>query len=262
VDLVTVSVAGEPETHGRLRDGSDLERVVALAGALAGSLGRRGRVQLSYLLTRDSAGDLPSLVERAAGAGVREIFVTHLDITPAGELLRRAAFAGDALAPGIADALHDAAGRAHRRRIRLRGPPLHPRELLVCALDPTRLAFVARDGRVGPCVALLMPLVSGGGGAIPRATASEEPVSVEPISYGRLQEHRLAELLAGSARRNFVGPFEARLEAERRFLSSITEGFGVEALRQVDEADARRLEALAVHPFPPACAGCHKARGW
>jgi hypothetical protein len=259
VDIVTVSVAGEPGTHRRLRDGSDLERVLSDAGRLAAI--SRGRVQLSYLLTRENAGELPSTLARAARSGLKEAFVTHLDCTPSTELLAHAAFDEDGLLPGVLDLLDEAAAVARRHRLRLRPPSVRPQDLLTCALDPTRLAFVAWDGRVGPCVNLLMPLRGEEG--IPRSGFSgRSAVVTEPVCYGHLESSRLEEILAGPARRSFVSRFEERLAAERRFARSLPTGFGVEALRQVELADRRRDEDLEASPFPDACAGCHKAHGW
>jgi hypothetical protein len=198
-------------------------------------------------------------VERAARAGVKEIFVTHLDCTPSAELLARAAFDEDGLLPGVPDLLDEASAMARRHRILLRPPSARPQDLLTCALDPTRFLYVAWDGRVGPCVNLMMPLRTG----IPRSGfPGRSAVVTEPVCYGDLGASRLEEILASPARKGFVRPFERRLAAERQFARSTSTGFGVEALRQVELADRRRSEDLEASPFPDACAGCHKARGW
>jgi MoaA/NifB/PqqE/SkfB family radical SAM enzyme len=255
LDLVTLSVAGGPETHARLKGGSDLPRMLATAVGLFRK--RSPRVQLSYLLTRDNARELPSLVERAAAAGIREVFAIHLDCTPDLRTLERAAFAGDELAPDVAPHLAAAEAAARRHRVRFRGPAQRAEELLVCALDPSRFAFVSWDGRVGPCVNLQLPIA----GEIPRAQPGGLR-TVEAVCYGRLQQASLAQLIAGTARQGFAAAFERRLAAEQAFAAALPTGLGVEALRQLELADARRQEALAACPLPDACAGCHKARGW
>ena len=259
IDVVTLSVAGEPATHGRLRGGSDLERVLAAAETLARLLHRGARLQLSYLATRENIDELPALVERAARRGVKEVFVSHLDCTPTAELRDLALFSAAGLSPGATQALAATTELARRRRLLLRLPhPLEgPRDLLTCALDPTRLAFVGFDGRVGPCVNLLLPIR----GAIPRA-GLRGALAVEPVSYGVLPASSLQELLAGEARLRFIAPFVRRLEAERRFVDSLPTGLGAEALRELELADRQRDGALAASPFPAACDGCHKAGGW
>jgi MoaA/NifB/PqqE/SkfB family radical SAM enzyme len=260
VDLVTVSVGGDPLTPACFEKGSRLEEVLNSVGRLSRLSGRgRGktRIQLSYLLTRDNASQLPALVRRAARAGPAEIFVIHLDCTPSSDLLRMSAFEEEGLAAGVGEHLDTAARIARRHAIRFRGPALRPRELLACALDPTRFAFVTADGRTGPCVYGLLPI----SGLVPRFCPGGDR-EVVPAYYGDLREAGLAEILEGPLRREFALPFEHRLQAERDFFSSVPAEPGVEALRRLEAADREREHRLAASPFPSACDGCHKARGW
>jgi MoaA/NifB/PqqE/SkfB family radical SAM enzyme len=260
VDLVTVSVAGDVQTHALLRDDSQLDRVLQAAADLA-RLARDSRsatrVQLSYLLTRDNAAQLPKLVERAADAGIPEVFVTHLDCTPTAELLAQAAFDSAGVPYEVIDHVRKAEAVGRRRKTRFRGPALEPQPLLTCALNPLRFAFVAWDGRVGPCVNSLLPVR----GCVPRCVAGDT-LMVMPLWYGHLDNSSLAEVLGGAAREAFIGPFQQRLEAERKFTSSLPLLCGAEALRQLEEADRQRCLALDEAPFPAACQGCHKASGW
>lgn len=260
VDIVTVSVGGDPATPAGFEGGSRWEKVLKSVGRLS-RLSARGRgktrIQLSYLLTRDNACQLPELVRMAAGAGPVEIFVIHLDCTPSSELLKMSAFDENGLAAGVSEHLDAAARIARRHALRFRGPALYPRELLACALDPTRFAFMTAEGRVGPCVYGLLPVT----GRISRFFPGGEH-EVVPAYYGDLGNAGLAEILQGPLRRKFVLPFEHRFQAERDFLSSVSAEPGVAALRQLDSADRERQHRLDANPFPAACHGCHKARGW
>ena len=83
---------------------------------------------------------------------------------------------------------------AKRLRIPFRGPTTEAEDVLTCALNPLRSAFVGWDGRVGPCVNLLLAVK----GAILRWSEAGE-YRIEPFSYGRLQESRLSELLTSAA---------------------------------------------------------------
>jgi hypothetical protein len=260
VDIVTVSVGGDSATPAGIEGGSRLERVLKSVGRLLRLSARpRGktRIQLSYLLTRDNACQLPELVRMAAGAGPVEIFVVHLDCTPSSDLLKMSAFDENGLAAGVSEHLDAAARIARRHAIPFRGPALRPRELLACALDPTRFAFVTAGGRVGPCVYALLPV----SGHIPRFFPGGKH-EVVPACYGDLEDAGLAEILQGPLRRKFVLPFENRFQAERDFVSSLSLEPGVEALRQLESADREREQRLEANPFPSACNGCHKARGW
>jgi MoaA/NifB/PqqE/SkfB family radical SAM enzyme len=260
VDFVTVSVAGGPDTHAELRGGSRLEQILAVAGELvrvSSQKRRKIRVQLSYLLIRDNACHLPVLVEMAARARLKEVFVIHLDCTPSSDLLSKSAFDENGLVQGVKEHLDAAARMARKHAIRFRGPAMQPQELLACAIDPTRFAFVTAEGRVGPCVYSLLPLT----GLIPRRSHAGEH-QVEPEFYGQLQDAGLKEILEGPVRRSFVLPFDNRLKAERDFISSLSVELGVEALQELESAYQQRARTLSANPFPSVCSGCHKAYGW
>jgi len=259
VDLVTVSVAGDDATHADLRSGSQLEDLWAAVGQLV--IRRRSRkvprVKVSYLLTMQNCRQLPGLVQAAADVGADEIFVTHVDCTPSRELLDTAAFDTSGLHPKAVEAIESASRVARSCGIAFRAPALARQELLVCSLDPRSFAFVSWDGRVGPCVNLVLPV----GGAIPR-WGKNGPTYVDPVIYGDLAESSLGEILDGERFRAFIRSFESRLAAERRFLEGVVVRSGQEALEYLDEADHRREAELAANPFPHPCAGCHKVVGW
>jgi len=259
VDLLTVSVAGAEATQASLRGGSLLGEVWDALGRLLARRGRRKRprVQVSYLLTLEGVDELPGVVEAAAEVGVEELFVVHLDVTPTRELLERAAFDSSGLRAGVAEAIAAAERMARSRRIVFRAPASASQELLVCALDPRRFVFVGWDGRVGPCVNLLPPVE----GSIPRWTEGGLQ-QVEPVVYGHLAELRLRDILRGEERRRFTAPLAERLAAEARFRGAAGGLSAGEARSGLDEADRRREEELAAHPFPPPCSGCHQALGW
>lgn len=259
LDLVSLSVGGGARQHAALRDGSSLEEGLRAAGDLAARAVKRGspRVQVSFLLTRDNAGDLEEVVRIAARHRIREMFTIHLDCTPSPELLNRAAFTSSGLRDGVAEALAAASAAAERENVHLRHATTVPEDVLVCALDPTRFVYVAADGRVGPCAYLLLPIA----GPIPRAGFAGM-CKTEPVSFGAVPDTGLVDLLSSPARRRFVAPFVARLAAETTFRRCVVEAVGTAALAQLEEADGDRARALADNPFPPACVGCHKMVGW
>lgn len=258
VDRVVVSVGANLELDGgrpscalvpAARDG-----LIALARARHG---RRPRLLVSVLLTYMSVPLLPGIVDEAAHAGADEVFLTHVDCTPGRNLLAQAVFSGGGLAADVAAQVEAAAVQARRFGIRFRPPAPRAEELLVCALDPREFAFVSWDGQVGPCVHLRLPIE----GRIPRYDRAGKH-EAEAVSWGRLPGESLADILQCAARQAFIAPFEARLRAERHFRSAGRAEWGVEALEDLERADQARERALAAAPFPPACRGCHKARGW
>jgi len=259
VDQIVVSVAGNADNHAALRDGSQLESVLAAAGDVARRARERHvplRILISYLLTRNNAADLPAVVRLAARAHVDELFVTHLDCLTSPALVEQAAFSGDVLIEGVKAHLKEAETVASDSGIAFRDQTQGGEEQLVCSLDPLRIVFVGWDGRVGPCVNLLLPVE----GPIPRWYA-DGFTEVEALSYGRLDANGLADLLSSDIRTRFVAPWTRRLEAERRFLASVPE-LSVSGLRELDRADTIRTAALSANPFPDACTHCPKAHGW
>jgi hypothetical protein len=214
-------------------------------------------VQISYLLTRTNAEQLPAVVKAAARAGADELFVTHLDCTPSFELLRAAAFTAGRLREGVAEAVKAAEVAARRSHIAFRGPALQSEEVLVCALNPLRFAFLGWHGRVGPCVNLLLPIA----GPIPRWTAGGS-TAVAQVCYGHLSDGSLGDLLRGPRYRALTAPLAARLAAERRFFDRLGDASGAEALRRLEASDQQRSQDLASNPLPTECSGCHKAMGW
>jgi hypothetical protein len=261
LDLVTVSIGADAEPRTGRTDPSARARALDAAGALASRTRksrRRPKVQVGYLLTRDNAPELASVVEAAASAGVHEFYVTHLDVTPNENLWNRRAFDLDGLKSGVAANLDAAEQTARRHRMPFRGPARRAEEdLVVCALNPDQFVFVGWDGRVGPCVNVLLPIQ----GPIPR-WGGEGFSEVAPVWYGHLDDLPLTDILAGRGRSHFTDPFRKRLRAEQRLRDALASDPGSEALKRLNALCDERDAALRAAPFPDACAGCHKRVGW
>jgi hypothetical protein len=259
VDQVVTSLAGGTFHHSTLRDGSCLEEVLEAGGRL-NSRAKKKRISLrvsgSYVLTRNNAADLPQVAKMAAQAGLSELFVIHLDCRPARFQFEQSAFAGDSLVEGVAAYLDEAEEAAQECGITYRGPPRRGEETITCSLDPGHFAFVGWDGRVAPCVNLLLPGID----SISRWTA-EGPVRVAPTWYGELGEASLSDLLDSKARRRFNASFRARRLAERQFLSTVLIDSS-RGLHHLEAADEERSVTFAENPFPASCKACPKARGW
>jgi len=259
IDVVTVSVAGHAR-HPALRGGSPIEDVLAAVASLAGRghRRRRVRVQVSFLLTRSNLHELEPVVEAAARAGAAELYVTRLDATTEADLFEESGLDDEAFAAQVREEVRRAAAAARRAGIVFRGPATEARDMLTCDLDPGRFAFVSADGRVGPCVYLLLPVR----GALRRAVGPTESIDIAPVVFGTVPGQSLVEILEGPARQAFIAPFLARLASERAFAAALGHEVGAAALDELAAADRRRTDALRDAPMPAACAGCHKARGY
>ncbi|UCB46504.1 MAG: SPASM domain-containing protein [Spirochaetota bacterium] len=260
VTLITISTAGTYRTHEQLRDGSKLYRVLSSVANLAADSHKKGlktRFQLSYLLTKSNASELPKVVEHAAKAGLDEVYVTHLDCMTSETHSDHAAYDCDMISSEILNDIEIARKVARREGIVFRSPSQRAEEVISCALNPLNFVFISWDGKVGPCVNLLLPVE----GPIPRWTYNGT-TSVEPVVYGTLKESPLSDLLNSQKRLMFVEPFKRRLQAEERFISACNVEPSIRALREIDRADEQRTETLNSNPFPSACSACPKTHGW
>lgn len=260
VDLLTVSVAGNAQSHPSYRAGSRFEKVIGAIKELIShqrKFRNHTKVQVSYLLTRENAEHLPQVVKSAADVGVHEFFVVHLDVAPSESLWDLAAFDRNGLLPDIENYLDEAERKARKSRMRFRGPPRKSEDSLACALNPTRFVFVTWDGRVGPCVNLLLPI----DGDISRwnSTGFHE---VGQVCFGNLKDADLNSILDGTDRMAFIEPFKRRLIAEQEFWTRFLGQCGAKALRQLDQLDEKRNEILCANPFPCECDHCNKKSGW
>lgn len=261
VNLVVFSAAGSGERHSALRDGAAFDRLVGEAAELVSQAKKKklGIVfKLSYLLTRSNAHELTGAVAMAADAGLNEVFLTHLDCPTSPHQQEESAYDHHRMFFDAGPLLKEAAKIARRGKIAFKEPALNGEEVLACALNPMHFTFVTWDGRVGPCVNLLLPV----SGSIPRYSGSNVS-RVESFAYGRLDEAPLSQLLQSRERGLFVTPLRKRLDAEDKFREGMSlESCDLRILRGLEEAQSEREDVLSAHPLPPACVACPKSSGW
>jgi MoaA/NifB/PqqE/SkfB family radical SAM enzyme len=261
VNLITFSAAGSGERHSTLRDGARLDRVLREAAELVSQAKKRklGIVfKLSYLLTCSNAHELSEAVKMAAQAGFSEVFLTHLDCPTSRHQQEESAYQRQEMLFDAGPVLKEAAKIARRSKIAFREPTLSGEDVLACALNPINFTFVTWDGRVGPCVNLLLPVR----GAIPRFSESDV-TNVKPLAYGRLDEAPLSQILQSRERELFVTPLQKRLDAEDKFRQRMNmEICELRILRGLEEAQSEREDVLRAYPLPEPCVACPKSSGW
>jgi MoaA/NifB/PqqE/SkfB family radical SAM enzyme len=261
VNLITFSAAGSGERHSALRDGAWLDQVLGEAAQLVSQARKKKlgiQFKLSYLLTRSNAHELTEAVKMAAEAGLDEVFLTHLDCPTSSHQQEESAYHNHEMLFDAGPVLKEAAKIARRSRIDFRVPTLSGEEVLACALNPLNFTFVTWDGRVGPCVNLLLPVK----GSIPRFSESGV-IRVDPQAYGRLDEAPLSQLLHSRERELFITPLEKRLDAESKFRQGMSlESCDLRILRGLEEARSEREDVLSAYPLPEPCAACPKSSGW
>jgi MoaA/NifB/PqqE/SkfB family radical SAM enzyme len=261
VHLLTLSVAGSQDCHSDLRDGSNIDHILNAAGDLisrARDKKLKMEFKLSYLLTRSNVHELPEAVRMATEQGFNEVFVIHLDCPTSRHQHEELAYKDEDILPEAVGYLKGAAKIARRKKIGFRSPTYTGEEVLACALNPVHFAYVTWDGRVGPCVNLLLPV----SGAIPRWNGSGE-TRIAPLAYGRLDQASLSCLIDSQERQLFITPLQRRLEANDKFRQGMNlESCDLRILRGLEQAQTEREETLDNYPLPSSCETCPKASGW
>jgi hypothetical protein len=74
----------------------------------------------------------------------------------------------------------------------------------------------------------------------------------------------LSEILDGRVRREFTAPLHARCGADEHYREwgLVASGWGIVGIADLDRAYEEMERELAQNPFPDACRGCPKTRGW
>jgi MoaA/NifB/PqqE/SkfB family radical SAM enzyme len=261
VNLIVISAAGSKESHTALRDGASIEEIMIKSEELSTTARKRKlkiEFKLSYLLTSSNAHELPDAVGMAAEAGFQELFVTHLDCTTSKFQLDESAFSEENVSNETIHYLEQAAKSARKKKLGFRGPTCTGVEVLACALNPVHFTYITWDGRVGPCVNLLLPVE----GSIPRWT-SDGVNHIAPLAYGRLDSSSLSDLIDSKERQLFITPLQKRLDADNKFRHEMNQEIcELRILRGLEEARSERDKVLQNHPLPTACEACPKASGW
>lgn len=165
---LNVSVdAARPETHARLRPGSDLERIGEGLAALVKERGRRRRPQIRvwHVLQRESVPELPELVARCAGWRVDGLLCTAKLTNFGSSSLEAVVAQRRALTDDLQRALPEARRRAAAAGLEFRCPdappaPRRPADGRPCRWPWSRTSITVR-GEVVPC-----PYASGPEGLV------------------------------------------------------------------------------------------------
>ncbi len=146
-----VSVDGaRPETHGAIRGGADLDRVIGNLCRLSSLRGRRRfpMIALSTTLQRDNLHEIPGIVELAARVGACAVGMTPLVPYLGLDTLDRVVDPGS---PEVSAVLRDASARARELGISLSVSSGSARETGAGCPFLVSTVYLAPDGAVFPC---------------------------------------------------------------------------------------------------------------
>lgn len=248
LDLLAVSIAGvTQQTHGAIRVGSDLSRILEnLRGFLALRAERQSlkpKVEIFFLMTKMNAAELPAAADLAASLGADELVATNLDYVPTRDQDVLKAFADPSSKDACVCLVEGARARTKAAGVAFRAYPLEPEELAICEANPLKILFVSSDGWVSPCTYLGL----AGQMKIPRIF-NGNAIQVPRPRFGHIMERELLEIWDSPAYRAFRRQF-----ASRRLAAMIS------AVATVAGSAPNRPKALPEAPEP--CRSCPKLFG-
>lgn len=214
LDLLSISFAGStPETHNRLRKGSDLEmlkeNVRRMVGERRKTFATRPKIMAFYLMMRDNIHELSQFISLADEFGVDEVVATNLEYVPSIELEQQRVFTSGTPLPEVATVLKQAQEEAWRRKSAFRYFPIQAQNNLpVCDAEPQKMVFVNHLGQIYPCVYQGIPVDP----PFPRYYEGQQEL-VYPVQFGQLCANECNPegsnpLLANESRQSFGAMFQ------------------------------------------------------
>jgi len=236
IDLLAVSIAGVTrETHGAIRVGSDLLRILEnLRGLLALRNKRQGprpKVEIFFLMTKKNMAELPAVADLAASLGVDELVATNLDYVPASDQDALKAFADLSFGDACVRFVEDARARAKAAGLAFRAYPLEREEVALCEANPLKILFVSSDGWVSPCTYMGLT----GQTTIPRIFDGHA-IEVPRLRFGNIMERELLEIWESPTYRAFREKFISRRLAGMLLAGTAVAGSGQNTPKTLPQA--------------------------
>jgi MoaA/NifB/PqqE/SkfB family radical SAM enzyme len=243
LDWIGFSMDGATaEVYEAIRPGADFKRVCASITDISRfNQGHRPRIILNFVMMTVNVHQLADLVSLAADLGVDRINFKQCDVIRA---VNRQAFGlfgqqREKQIIALEKQLKKARRLAERLGVDTTAFSFCPDELPVCDQDPVHSLFIARDGRVAPCINTAY------GGA---SRFFEKPVTLPRLVFGRLPQQNLMDVWRSDGCVAFRTRFVQRDQAYSMVLG-----------RSQFEASFIKLEeafASARDAMPPAARSC------
>ncbi len=149
--------AADPETHARLRPGSDLERISDGIGALMRERGRKRypKVRVWHVIQREATPEIPALMKRCVEWGVDGLLCTAKLTNFGSESAEQVVSQRRAVAEDLERVLPEACRLAEEAKLEFHcpsapPPPSAPADGRACKWLWAR-TFITAAGRVAPC---------------------------------------------------------------------------------------------------------------
>ena len=260
LDGLTFSMAGGSRTtQEKLRGVGSFEllrrSIQTVVKARAARKTEFPTVAVSYLLTPETAEELPEAISWSRKNGVNSFVTVHLT-QAGGRGQRDLQFM---MAKNEAQRFHTLRIKAQTRALfgtmRLDLKNFHPTLTAVCDKNPLHSLFINTRGEVSPCVFLCPPIE----GEITWYHKGSKHAQ-KALSFGNIGRSSLAELWESPDYCDFRERFRKRLEFHDRELSKVS--FSAAGSFEL-EAAVKAIEAYFLACPPPiVCRGCAKLDGY
>ncbi len=206
LDILGVSLAGtRPETHNRLRAGTDFDHITRSLAELKERKARRNssvpHVHLAYLMVKSNFEDVRQILAYANETDSKDIICSNLNFFPSPELREEALFIDQGNRGYYGEILKDLQSEAKNSAINFffYNPVLPEASLSVCPENILRSCFISYDGSVSSCVFTNIPL----------GEKTDQPLP-KRIVYGDVKRNTLSEIWDSDAYRHFRDIFATR----------------------------------------------------
>lgn len=255
LDILGISLGGtRPETHDRLRAGTDFERITRSLLDLKEKKAREKtslpHVHLAYIMLKSNFEDLREILNYAKEVGCKDIVCSNLNFFPGPELRNEAIFLDESKKNYYYETLQDLKARAKIDGMNFffYPPFLLDSPLPVCPENILKSCYVSHDGSVSSCVFTNIP-ISG---------KEELPSSPKSIIYGNINHQSLSEIWNSNAYKSFRRIFEARQKGIREDID-----LAIDAVRAQVSGEAKMEERNAYRRggLPDQCMNCYRMLG-
>lgn len=259
IDSVTFSMAGgSSQVHDPLRGVGSYKKLITgtnnLLQARLKSNHQALKIAISYLLTPQTVKELPKVIRWCRKNKIDKLATVHLT-QAASDTQANLQYLH--LHKPFRVKLH----RAWMNALAISGkfdftlrsyaPSLTP----VCDKYPGQSLFISAAGEVSPCVFLNPPIEKG----IVWQKDCQNSFQ-EPVIFGSLHHSSLQEIIDTDGYKEFMQPFEKRLEFYQQTLAKV--GYSMEGAEQLELAVKKISRMFAATPVPSPCQLCRKIDGF
>jgi MoaA/NifB/PqqE/SkfB family radical SAM enzyme len=261
LDILGISLAGTgPESHNRLRAGTDFDQITASLLSLKDKKALEKcpfpSVHLAYVMLRSNFEDVKGIIGYADHVGSNNIVCSNLAFIPTAELETEAIFLDHSNKTYYENTLRELQTSAKRQNINLHYYGVSPgAPLPVCPENVLKSCYISHDGLVSSCVFTNIPVTEPPGPHEEEGKRKHFPTSV---IYGDITQQSLSDIWESNSYKGFRKAWEFRREHIKNalYLAADSLQYPMSQKGEPDSGDARLLEVLPDH-----CKNCYKILG-